>query len=40
LTGIIFKGTTEQWNAISKGGNWNSSTGRYAIYCTDGTLSK
>ena len=40
LTSIHFNGTKAQWNAISKGYAWNSSTGAYKIYCTDGTLSK
>ncbi|MDY2880722.1 MAG: leucine-rich repeat domain-containing protein, partial [Candidatus Borkfalkiaceae bacterium] len=40
LTSITFTGTKEQWNKISKGDNWNSNTGAYKIYCTDGTISK
>ena len=27
-------------NKILKGSNWNSNTGAYMIYCTDGTISK
>ena len=40
LTSITFEGTVEQWNAISKGNRWDSSTGEYTIYCTDGTIAK
>ena len=40
LTSINYNGTMDQWNAISKGSDWNSSTGRYTIYCTDGNISK
>ena len=40
LTSITFSGTIAQWNAISKGSYWNSNTGSYAVYCTDGTISK
>ena len=40
LTSINFGGTKAQWNAISKGSMWNSDTGNYTIYCTDGTISK
>ncbi len=31
LTEIRFKGTEEQWNAISKGSDWNSNTGNYTV---------
>ncbi len=40
LTTITFQGTRAQWNAISKGRGWDSSTGNYTIYCIDGTISK
>ena len=40
LTSINFNGTKAQWNAISKGQNWNEDTGSYTVYCTDGTISK
>ena len=40
LTDIRFGGTKEQWNAIPKGSWWNSYTGNYTIYCTDGEISK
>ena len=40
LTEIHYKGTKAQWNAISKGGNWNYNTGKYTIYCTDGNIKK
>ena len=31
LTSIIFQGTQEQWNAISKGSSWNYNTGSYTM---------
>ena len=40
LTSIQFTGTTEQWNAIPKGYNWNAYTGNYTVSCIDGTVSK
>lgn len=33
-------GTVAQWNAISKGDDWNSATGNYTIHCKDGDISK
>ncbi len=40
LIKIIFNGTIEQWNNITKGSRWNTNTGEYTIYCTDGNISK
>lgn len=40
LTDINFKGTMEQWNAITFGSNWNNETGTYTIHCTDGDIAK
>ncbi len=40
LTEIIFKGTIEQWNAITKGVYWDDGTGDYTVRCTDGTILK
>ena len=40
LKSINFSGTKAQWNAIYKGSAWNSHTGNYTIYCTDGNISK
>lgn len=40
LTSIQFDGTTEQWNAIEKAGNWDENTNNYTVYCTDGTITK
>ena len=40
LTSINYNGTKAQWNAISKGSEWNWETGNYTIYCTDGNISK
>ena len=40
LTSITYDGSVSQWNEISKGRGWNSNTGTYTIYCTDGKISK
>lgn len=40
LTSITFGGTQEQWNAISKGMNWEQEVAFYTIHCTDGDISK
>lgn len=40
LTSIIFTGTIEQWSSISKASTWNSNTGSYTVYCTDGNITK
>lgn len=40
LTNITFNGTKAQWNAITKGSDWNSNTGNYTIHCTDGDIPK
>ena len=34
---IYFDGTTEQWEKISKAGNWDSET-KYYVSCSDGTV--
>ena len=39
LTSIKFNGTIEQWNAISKGNDWNYSVPATQVSCTDGTVS-
>ena len=31
LTSVKYRGTEEQWNAITKGSNWNHGTGNYTI---------
>lgn len=38
LISIIFKGTIEQWNAISKGNNWNNGVPVTVVNCTDGDV--
>lgn len=38
LTSIIYEGTIEDWNAITKGISWDSDTGSYTVYCTDGQI--
>ena len=30
----------KEWNAIKKDSSWDSSTGNYTIYCTDGEITK
>ena len=40
LTSINYEGTTSRWNAITKGAGWNTDTGDYTVYCTDGTIEK
>ena len=40
LTSITYAGTKAQWDAISKGTDWNSDTGAYVIHCTDGDIAK
>jgi hypothetical protein len=35
LTSIFFNGIEAQWNAITKGSEWNTGTGDYKIYCTE-----
>jgi hypothetical protein len=38
LTTIRYKGTMQQWNEISKGDLWNSTSYNYTVYCTDGQI--
>ena len=40
LTSLNYSGTKVQWQAISKGADWNTNTPNYVIYCTDGTIAK
>ncbi len=40
LSTISFDGTVEQWSVITKGENWNHSTGEYTVQCTNGTIPK
>ena len=39
LTSIAFNGTIAQWNAISKGDNWENNVPATEVVCTDGTVS-
>lgn len=39
LKTIVFDGTTEQWNAIEKGDNWNYGISSLHIVCNDGTIN-
>lgn len=38
LTSIIFEGTTEQWNAITKGEEWNFNALATYVQCSDGRV--
>ncbi len=40
LKKIIYDGTIEQWNSVTKGSYWNYNTGDYAVYCNDGNTDK
>ena len=40
LTEIHYSGTIEQWQSISLGSGWDTSSGEYTIYCADGEISK
>ncbi len=40
LTSISYDGTIEQWNAITKGSDWDDNTGNYTIHCTNGNIEK
>ena len=39
LTSITFEGTVEQWNAISKGRDWNYEVPATEVVCKDGTVT-
>lgn len=40
LSNIQYSGTTAEWTNVDKGSGWNSQTGTYTIYCSDGTIEK
>ena len=40
LKDIFFSGTKAQWEAITKGYSWDTSTDNYTVHCTDGDISK
>lgn len=40
LTNITFRGTKPQWESIYKDEYWDYNTGKYTVYCTDGSISK
>jgi hypothetical protein len=39
LTNIVFDGTTEQWNAITKGTYWNRNVPATYVQCSDGQVA-
>lgn len=40
LTSIVFEGTIEEWSNVAKIYDWDTSTGEYIIYCTNGQIAK
>ncbi len=40
LSSITYRGTLEEWQAISTGTDWNTGTGDYTVYCDDGEITK
>lgn len=40
VTVIKFGGTVEQWNAITKGFDWDTNMGDYTVRCSDGNVTK
>lgn len=40
LITINFSGTIEQWKNIPKEEYWNLGTGKYTVYCSDGTIAR
>ena len=40
LTSITYDGTKEQWNNLPKQYDWDSKTGDYTVFCTDGEIPK
>jgi hypothetical protein len=39
LTSITFEGTVAEWNAITKGSNWNYNVPATEVVCSDGTVT-
>ena len=39
MRSFAFEGTVEQWNAVTKGRRWNSSSAISSVVCSDGTVS-
>lgn len=39
LTSIVYDGTKQQWNAITKGEHWYSAFSTIVVTCNDGTLT-
>lgn len=40
LSEVSYAGTIAQWNLVSKGEDWNTSTGFYTVHCIDGDIMK
>ena len=40
LKEIHYNGTKAEWEAIEKDTDWDRGTGKYTIYCTNGSINK
>lgn len=40
LNSIQFTGSKADWEAITTGSDWDSNTGAYTVYCSDGNIAK
>lgn len=40
LKTINFAGTTEEWQGVTKGTDWQKSTGTFTVKCSDGDVAK
>ena len=40
LTDITYLGTQAEWQAVTKGTDWDTNTGNYTVHCTDGDIAK
>ena len=40
LTDIFYDGTMAEWEALTKGADWNANTGAYTVHCSDGDVAK
>ena len=39
LQSITYEGTTEQWDAIAKGQNWNKAISATVVHCLNGDVA-
>ena len=40
LVSIYYEGTMEEWGYVSKSWYWDTDTGNYTVYCSDGNIQK